>query len=118
VKVNLGSFFTWTGVFLIVVAGGVFAYGIGDLQEAGVIPGAGVHAYDISGAIPASSWYGTLLAGILNFNPSPTALQVIAWLGYIAVVGFLYLRQHRSARRPAAAAPAERSVAAGTPVAH
>lgn len=105
VKINLGSFFTWTGAFLILVAGGVLAYGIGDLQEAGVIPGAGIHAYDISGAIPSSSWYGTALAGILNFNPSPTWPQVIAWAGYIVVVTFFYVRQHRASHtRPAATA--------------
>ncbi|WP_426624631.1 iron uptake transporter permease EfeU [Leifsonia sp. McL0607] len=106
VRINLGAFFTWTGAFLIVVAGGVFAYGIGDLQEAGVIPGSGIHAYDISTVIPSSSWYGTALAGILNFNPSPTWLQVFAWVGYVVVVAYFYVRQHRSAQRPAAS-PAE-----------
>ena len=103
VKINLGAFFTWTGAFLILVAAGVFAYGLGDLQEAGLIPGGGVHAYDISGAIPASSWYGTLAAGIVNFNPSPSWLQVIAWVAYLAVVGYFYIRQHRASGRPAAA---------------
>ena len=106
VRINLGAFFTWTGAFLIVVAGGVLAYGVGDLQEAGVLPGAGIHAYDISSAIPASSWYGTALAGILNFNPSPTWLQVAVWVGYIAVVTGFYVRQHRSSRRPAPTGPA------------
>lgn len=112
VRINLGSFFTWTGAFLILVAGGVLAYGIGDLQEAGVIPGAGIHAYDISGLIPSSSWYGTALAGILNFNPSPTWPQVIAWAGYIVVVSFFYVRQHRASHaRPASttATPAPRT---------
>lgn len=100
VKINLGTFFTWTGAFLILVAGGVFAYGIGDLQEAGVLPGAGVHAYDISTVIPASSWYGTVMQGIVNFNPSPTWLQVGGWVAYIAVVTFFYVRQHHSTARP------------------
>lgn len=116
VRINLGSFFTWTGAFLILVAGGVLAYGIGDLQEAGVIPGAGMHAYDISGVIPSSSWYGTALAGILNFNPSPTWPQVIAWAGYIVVVTFFYVRQHRASHTRPAAAPAPSAPAPRTPV--
>jgi len=106
VRINLGTFFAWTGAFLILVAGGVLAYGIGDLQEAGVIPGAGIHAYDISAAIPASSWYGTVLAGAVNFNPSPTWLQVIAWFGYIIVVSFFYVRAQRTAHRKPAKAEA------------
>jgi len=117
VTINLGKFFTWTGVFLIVVAAGVLAYGVGDLQEAGVIPGVGRHAYDISAIIPSSSWYGTVLQGIVNFNPSPTWLQVGVWVAYLAVVGTLYVRQHRFATTrpvtfPAAAPAAPRQTAA------
>jgi len=117
VKINLGSFFTWTGAFLILVAAGVFAYGLGDLQEAGLIPGSGVHAYDISGAIPSSSWYGTLAAGIVNFNPSPTWLQVVAWAAYLVVVGFFYVRQHRASGRPAATPRALATAAPHAPIA-
>jgi high-affinity iron transporter len=115
VKINLSTFFTWTGGFLILVAGGVLAYGIGDLQEAGFLPGAGVHAYDISGIIPASSWYGTVLQGIVNFNPSPTWLQVGGWVAYIAIVTYFYVRQHfAGSPRPVGtpvATPADASVA-------
>ncbi len=111
VRINLGTFFAWTGAFLILVAGGVLAYGIGDLQEAGVIPGAGVHAYDISAAIPASSWYGTVLAGVINFNPSPTWLQVVGWVAYIVVVSVFYVRQQRASHRRPTAKTASTSAA-------
>ena len=107
VRINLGKFFTWTGGFLIIVAAGVFAYGIGDLQEAGVIPGALAKAWDISHIIPASSWYGTVLQGVVNFNPNPSWLQVIGWFLYLAITVPAFVIQHRRPRRvaPRATAP-------------
>jgi high-affinity iron transporter len=89
-SINLSRFFTWTGYALIVVAAGVLVYGIGDLQEAGVLPGWGSTAFDVSAAIPPTSWYGTVLAGTLNFTAAPSWLQVIAWVAYVSVTVSLF----------------------------
>ncbi|WP_062516617.1 iron uptake transporter permease EfeU [Demequina gelatinilytica] len=92
VRVNLRVFFQWTGVFLIVVAGGVLAYGVHDLQEAGILPGLNTLAFDISGAVPATSIHGTLLKGIFNISPQTTVLEAVAWIAYVVPVMWLFVR--------------------------
>ncbi|QDN77653.1 FTR1 family protein [Streptomyces sp. S1A1-7] len=90
-KINLAKFFTWTGGMLVVVAAGVLAYGVHDLQEADWIPGLRNLAFDISGTIPPDSWYGTLLKGVLNFQPDPTVLQVTVWALYLVPTLVIFL---------------------------
>lgn len=92
ISINLSRFFTWTGAFLIVVAAGVFSYGVHDLQEAGILPGLGRYLFDVSSAVPLTSWYGTLLKGIFNFSPQTTYLEAVAWLVYLVPVMTLFLR--------------------------
>lgn len=115
-KVNLSRFFTWTGAALIVIAGGVLSYGIHDLQEARLLPGLHSLAFDISGAVPPSSWYGTLLKGTLNFSPATTWLEAAAWLLYVAPVLFLYLRTNRKAPAGPAASGTKAAVKAAAAV--
>lgn len=103
VKINLGKFFTVTGFFLIFVAAGILAYGVHDLQEAGILPGLTTLAFDVSAAVPPDSWYGTLLKGVFNFSPQTTVLEAVVWVAYVAVVLTLFLRPHS---RTAAKAPA------------
>ncbi|GAA4845753.1 iron uptake transporter permease EfeU [Saccharopolyspora rosea] len=101
VKIDLGKFFTATGVLLVFVAAGVFAYGMHDLQEAGVLPGLHTLAFDVSAYISTSSWYGALLKGIFNFSPQTTVLEAVVWVAYTAVVLPLFLRPKRVAPAPA-----------------
>lgn len=109
-KLNLAKFFTYTGGLLIIVAAGVLAYGIHDLQEAGILPGLDNLAFDVSAQIPPSSWYGTLLKGTVNFSPQTTWLELLVWVAYVVPVMFLFVRMVRTPTsggpKPLAAAPA------------
>ncbi|MET9726456.1 iron uptake transporter permease EfeU [Streptomyces zaomyceticus] len=90
-RINLAKFFTWTGGMLVVVAAGVLAYGVHDLQEARFLDGLADKAFDISATIPPDSWYGTLLKGVFNFQPNPTVLQVTVWALYLIPTLALFL---------------------------
>jgi len=96
IAINLSKFFTVTGALLIVVAAGVLAYGIHDLQEAGWLPGINTSAFDITSWYSATSWYGTLFKGIFNFSPNPSVIETLVWLAYIIPVGLLFLLSGRS----------------------
>lgn len=97
VALNLALFFKITGAALIVVAAGVLAYGVHDLQEAAILPGLHDLAFDVSRQIPPSSWYGTLLKGIFNFSPASTWLEAAAYLAYLVPTMVLFFRPPRPA---------------------
>jgi high-affinity iron transporter len=107
ITINLTKFFTWTGAFLILVAAGVLAYGVHDLQEARFLPGEHNLAFDVSDTISINSWYGSLLKGIFNFSPATTKLEATAWLAYAIPVLALFLLsvRRRTTRAPAPVAP-------------
>jgi high-affinity iron transporter len=113
-RIDLARFFTWTGGALIVVAAGVLAYGVHDLQEAEFVGGLADKAFDVTSAIPADSWYGVLLKGTLNFQPDPTVLQAVVWVLYAVPVLALFLRRPGSSGTSAVRRDEEAAGAAAT----
>jgi high-affinity iron transporter len=103
-RLNLATFCTWTGAALIIVAAGVLAYGIHDLQEAGVLPGLNTLAFDVSNTIAPGTWYATLLKGTINFTPAMSVLSAIGWLAYVSIVMTLFILKVR-APKPAKTTP-------------
>ncbi|MEU7912363.1 iron uptake transporter permease EfeU [Microbispora bryophytorum] len=102
-RINLTKFFTWTGLLLVLVAAGIFKYGVHDLQESGLVPGLNTYAFDISGVLDPSAWYSTLLSGMFNITPQPSVLEAVAWAAYLVPVLILFLRP--AAKTPARPAP-------------
>jgi high-affinity iron transporter len=96
IRMNLRTFFRITGAILIVVAAGLFAYSVHELQEAGWFPFLEAHAYDVSATLPDDEGIGAVLRGLVGFNADPGVLEVLAWATYLVVIGALYLRPYTS----------------------
>ena len=92
-KVNLKRFFQVTGVFLVIIAAGLFAFGAHELQEAGVLPWLSEEVYNWKASFPdgEANPAGYLLRGLVGYNDNPTWLEAVAYLSYWAFTILVYL---------------------------
>jgi high-affinity iron transporter len=102
IKMDLRTFFRVTGGLLIVVAAGLFAFSIHELQEAHVLAFLTGTAFDISGVLPDDSGLGGILRALIGYQANPTWLEVVAWIAYVTTLGTLFMRPSAAtAPRPA-----------------
>jgi high-affinity iron transporter len=117
VHLNVGVFFNRTAIALIVIAAGVLAYGLGDLQDAGWLPGHAWVAFDLTAHIDPGSWWASIITGITELSPKMTVLQVTAWLAYLVVVIPAFVSAGRAVSASKAPASPSAAPAASTPLA-
>lgn len=96
IKLNLSLFFKTTGILLMVVAAGVLTYGIHEFQELGWLPGLNSIAYDISGTLDPNGFVATMFRGLLSLRTSMSWLEVYAYIAYILVVGYFFLKPSKT----------------------
>ena len=96
-RINLRSFFTVTSLLLILFGAGLLAHGIGELQEAGVIPSLVEHVWDSSRLLPEASTFGKFLTATFGYRESPSLVEAIAYFSYLglALAGYFYPRTKR-----------------------
>ena len=109
VRLNLGVFFKWTSLFILLVAAGLAAGAIRAFHEAGLWNYFQNVAFDLSNVVSTHTLFGTLLEGIFGYQETPTVSEVAVYLLYLipALVCFALppgsKRQHRGPRNSGAA---------------
>ena len=114
-KVSLKAFFNWTSVLLVLFAAGMMAYGIHELQEAGLFLIGPLEVWNINppqlpdGSYPLlheKGFIGAMFKALFGYNGNPSALEVIVYIGYLVVLSLYYLR-NRSADEADAKLPSD-----------
>lgn len=102
-RFDMRAFFHVTGLLIILFAAGLLAKFVLFLQGTGDLGSWNDAVYDLTRFrwLTQQTQTGRFLAGIFGWDPRPSIEQVVAYLGYLVPVAFLYFR----GARPAPASP-------------
>ena len=115
-RIDLRSFFRWTGIGLIFIAAGLASHAVHELIEVGIVPFGTQTVFDISNVLPDEAGIGQFLRAILGYSAAPEASTLAVHVAYLAVVLALYLRPAKPALPPARRAEASEAPAGTEPV--
>ena len=114
-RINLRTFFRWTGIALIFIAGGLLANAIHELVEVGWINVGTAVVFDWSSVLPHEPMAGApdglglvvgqLLRALIGYNSRPEVIMLVTGIAYVGTVLALYLRPVAARPRPAKAGP-------------
>jgi len=110
-RLNLGSFFRWTGIALVFIAAGLLSKGIHEFIEIGAL-GSGpwtATAFDISGVLSHDAGIGAFLRALFGYSAAPEILTLGVHVTYVVAVLALYLRPVRRTSPPRQSAAPVRS---------
>ncbi|MHA1943203.1 MAG: FTR1 family iron permease [Candidatus Thorarchaeota archaeon] len=103
-RISMRALFKWTSIFLILFAAGMVAYGIHELQEAGLLLIGPIEIWDINPPLLSDGSYpwlhekgaiGSLAKALFGYNGNPSALEVMAYVGYLATAFAFYWRKRK-----------------------
>lgn len=95
-KVPLKQLFRFTGFVIVLMAAGLLAYGIHELEEAGWIPQVLYPLYNINHLLNEKQGIGSFLKALFGYNGNPSLTEVIAYWTYLALIARSVLRGRRA----------------------
>jgi high-affinity iron transporter len=105
-KLNLSRFFTVIGALLMFFAAGLLADAVENLQQLGWLNFLDSPLWHSGALLSEGSTLGDILHSFFGYADSPTPLQVLVYVCYLAVVLFFFLRVTRRSQPSAAPAVA------------
>ena len=91
-QLKLSRFFTVIGVLLMIFAAGLVADAVQNMQELGWLPVLSSPMWHTASFLSQDSAFGDVLHSFFGYSDSPTALQLLMYIGYLAIVIVAYLK--------------------------
>ena len=91
-QLKLSRFFTVIGVLLMIFAAGLVADAVQNMQELGWLPVLSSPMWHTASFLSQDSAFGDVMHSFFGYSDSPTALQLLMYIGYLAIVIVAYLK--------------------------
>jgi high-affinity iron transporter len=89
-RIDLRTFFRVTTIILVLFAAGLVAHAAHEFAEAGLLAAVeGPKLWSTRGVLPDDVGLGAILRALLGYQDEPTVIELVAYLGYFAVVWVL-----------------------------
>ncbi len=89
IHLNLRRFFSITSKLLLIFAAGLVAHGVHEFNELGWIPPIVDPIWNINSILDEASPLGQMLNALFGYNGNPSLTEVLAYLGYLAIIIFM-----------------------------
>lgn len=105
-KLNLGKFFTVVGALLMVFASGLLADAVENLQQLGWLPILTTPLWHSGKMLSEDSTLGDIAHSFFGYSDAPTAIQLLAYVLYLATALAFFLAARRRPSTPQTTTPA------------
>ncbi len=104
-RLDLGRFFGYTSILLILFSAGLVAVSVHEFNEAGIIPAVIENVWDLNppqnpdGSYPAlheNGLIGGSLKALVGYNGNPSLTEIIAYIGYWIIIGMFVSRTYKA----------------------
>lgn len=85
-KIPIRPLFRITGFLIVLMAAGLLAYGIHELEEAKAIPAFVYPLYNMNGILNEKGILGSFLKALFGYNGNPSLTEFAAYWSYLALV--------------------------------
>lgn len=94
-RIPLRPLFKWSGNLLLLMSAGLLAYGLHELEEAGIVPGIISPVWNVNHILNEKAGAGSFLKALFGYNGNPSLTEVISYIVYLAAVFALLAKGER-----------------------
>ena len=100
-RLPMARFFTVIGVLLMIFAAGLVADAVENMQQLGWLPLLNSPMWHTTSVLSEASSFGDVMHSFFGYSDAPTPLQLLVYVGYLAIVIVAFLKvRPRTLSRP------------------